>query len=165
MDRFSRTKSGFTLIEVLVSLGILLVLLPFAASMLTNSQLLASFSKHKVQAAFAARQIIETERQLGYTNGGTYNNFSLIQASQGTYPVTIDTKGDYNNSHPETHLMGTATVAVTAAVYTNSSGAKFINHNVDHVLVTISWFEHILNLQVPMTAYLAEDIANDPMLN
>ena len=63
MNKISNTKSGFTLVEVLVSVGIMLIFLPFAASMLTNSQLLASYSKHKIQAAYAAQQIIETQRQ------------------------------------------------------------------------------------------------------
>ena len=49
----------------------MLIFLPFAASMLTNSQLLASYSKHKIQAAYAAQQIIETQRQ---------NPFSVIVA-------------------------------------------------------------------------------------
>jgi len=159
------TKSGFTLVEVLVSVGIMLIFLPFAASMLTNSQLLASCSKHKIQAAFAARQIIETERQLGYTSGSSYNNFGLIQASQGTYPITLDLKGDYNNTNPSSHFMGTASVTVTAETYTNSSGAILVNSNVDHIVVKITWSEQFLNLQIPMTAYYAEDIAFDPMLN
>ena len=143
----------------------MLVFLPFAGSMLTNTQSLGSYSKHMIQAAYAAQQIIETERQLGYTSGNSYNNFGLIQASQGTYPVTLDSKNDLNNTNPGSHFMGTATVTVTAAVYTNSSGQKVVNHNVDHVTVKISWIEHVLNAQVPMSTYFSEDIAFDPMLN
>jgi len=150
-------ETGFTLVEVLISIGIVLVLLPFAASTLTNSQLLGSFSKHKIQAAYAAQQIIETERQLGYTNGGSYNNFGLIQASQGTFPVALDSKGNFNNTNCNNNpnlFCGTATITVT-----QPSAA------VDHVLVNISWNEKILNAQIPMSVSFAEDIANDPMLN
>src|SRR5450631_4292650 len=90
MDRFFNRESAFTIVEVLVSVGIMLVFLPFAASMLTNSQLLASFSKHKIQAAYAAQQILETERQ---------NAFISLAAGQskviGPSSVVLDTKGNY----------------------------------------------------------------------
>src|SRR6202167_1172053 len=94
MGKFSNTKSGFTLVEVLISVGIMLVFLPFAASMLTNSQLLASYSKHKIQAAYAAQQIIETERQ---------NAFISLSPGQsqviGPSSVILDTKGNYANAN------------------------------------------------------------------
>ncbi len=64
--------------------------------MLTNSQLLASYSKHKIQAAYAAQQIIETHRQ---------NAFIVLSAGQtqtipaaGSNAVILDTKGNYASS-------------------------------------------------------------------
>ena len=62
MKKNLKNKKGFTLVEEIVSVGIMVIFLPFAASMLTNSQLLASYSKHKIQAAYVAQQLIETER-------------------------------------------------------------------------------------------------------
>ncbi len=162
MAKFSNTEGGFTLVEVLVSTGIMLIFLPFAASMLTNSQLLASYSKHKVEAAYAAQQIIETERQ---------STFIVLTAGQlktiGPQSVLLDTKGNYNNTDCSNSnvFCGTVTIAVTPAVYTNSAGINTTSATVDHFQVTINWVEQILNLKVPMTETYAEDIANDPMLH
>jgi len=162
MDRFSNTKSGFTIIEVLVSIGIMLIFLPFAASMLTNSQLLSSYSKHKIQAVYAAQQIIETQRQ---------NPFLVIAPGKsvtiGPSNVLLDTKGNYNNTNCAISnvFCGTAVITVTPAVYTNNAGGQITSTAVDHFLVKIYWNEQILNLLVPMTETYAEDIANDPILN
>lgn len=168
MEMSSNTKSGFTLVEVLVSVGILLVFLPFAASMLTNSQLLASYSKHKIQAAYAAKQIIETQRQ----NISSFFTPTPLLSGQsktiGPAAVVLDTKGNYVNvicsSNPNL-FCGIATITVTPAVYTNSSGTKVTSTATDHFAVTINWFEQIVNLKIPMTETYSEDIANDPMLN
>jgi len=162
MAKFSNTESGFTIVEILVSMGIMLIFLPFAASMLTNSQLLASYSKHKIQAAYAAQQIIETQRQ---------NTFTTLSAGQskiiGPSSAILDTKGNYINptcNNPNI-FCGTAVITITPAVYTNSSGVKVTNTTVDHFSVAINWYEQIINLQIPMTETYAEDIANDPILN
>ncbi len=163
MDKFSNTESGFTIVEVLVSVGIMVIFLPFAASMLTNSQLLASYSKHKIQTAYAAQQIIETQRQ---------NPFITLSPGQsktiGPASAILDTKGNYANTNCSSNpniFCGTAVITVTPAVYTNSSGTKVTSSTVDHFVVTITWTENILKSQVPMTETYAEDIANDPMLN
>ena len=152
------TKSGFTIVEVLVSVGIMLIFLPFAASMLTNSRLLASYSKHKIEAMYAAQQIIDTYRQ---------NAFIPVAAGQssiiGPSSVILDTKGNYVNN--TNYFYGTAVLTITPAVYTNSAGVKTTNTLVDHYSVAINWYEQIVNLKVPMTETYAEDIANDPMLN
>ena len=145
-----------------MSVGIMLIFLPFAASMLTNSQLLASYSKHKIQAAYAAQQIIETQRQ---------NAFVSLLAGQsqviGPSSVVLDTKGNYVNANcANTNIYcGTVLITITPTVYTNSSGVKTTSSTVDHFVVSISWSENILKLKVPMTETYAEDIANDPMLN
>lgn len=165
MDKFSDTKQGFTLVEVLVSLGVLLVFLPFAASMITNSQLLSSYAKHKIQAAYAAQQIIETQRQT--------SPFIVLTAGQskiiGPASVILDTKGNYNNLNCSTNtsiFCGTATVTVTPTVYTSTTGVKGPASTVmDHFVVLINWNEQILNSKVAMSETYAEDVANDPMLN
>ena len=163
MRNFAVSKAGFTLVEVLVSVAIMLIFLPFAASMISNSQLLASYSKHKIQAAYAAQQILETQRQ---------NTFVSLLAGQtktiGPGAVVLDTKGNYSNVNCATNanlFCGTAVITITPAVYTNNAGFTTTNNIVDHVLVKISWNEQIMALKVPMTESYAEDIANDPMLN
>jgi prepilin-type N-terminal cleavage/methylation domain-containing protein len=163
MDKLTGTKSGFTLVEVLLSVGIMLVFLPFAANMLTNSQLLASYSKHKIQAAYAAQQILETQRQ---------SPFVVLPAGGskviGPSNVILDTKGNYNNLNCITNtniFCGNSVITVTPTVYTSNAGIKSTSTTVDHVMVQVYWSERIFKLMVPMTETYAEDIANDPMLN
>ena len=164
MINLSNSKSGFSLVEVLVSVGIMLIFLPFAAGMLTNSQILASYSKHKIQAAYAAQQIIETRRQ---------NAFLVVPAGQSvTIPIAnviLDTKGNYSNTNcvNNTNIFcGTSVITVTPAVYTTMAGAaQPANTAVDHYVVKIYWNEKIFNVIFPMTETYAEDIANDAMLN
>jgi type II secretory pathway pseudopilin PulG len=165
MKKPCTTECGYTLVEVLVSVGIMLIFLPFAASMLTNSQLLASYSKHKIQAAYAAQQIIETERQNPFLVIAPGNSVT-IQPSPAS--VVLDTKGSYTNVNCATNanlFCGTAIITATPSVYTNGAGATLTSSTVDHFVVSINWTENILNLKVPMTETYAEDIANDPMLN
>ena len=168
MHKFSNKKSGFTIMEVLVSVGIMVVFLPFAASMLTNSQLLASYSKHKIQAAYWGQELIETYRQ---------NISAYFIAPIGPIPlatpyvtqafVTLDSQGVYPTA---TCLNGnlpcaTETTTVTPTVYTSTTGVKTTSTTVDHFVVAIKWNENILKLKVPMTETYAADIANDTMLN
>lgn len=163
MKKTDNKKGGFTLVEVLVSVAIMLIFLPFAASMLTNSQLLASYSKHKIQASYAAQQIIETQRQNPFINLSPGQSQTI-----GPAAVVLDTKGNYANTNCSTNpnlFCGTAVVTVTPTVYTNSFGVSTTSTMADHFTVQISWVEQILQLQVPMTETYAEDIANDPMLN
>ena len=158
-----KTNKGFTIIEVLVSVGVLLVFLPFVASMMTNSRLLASYSKHKIQAAYAAQQIIETQRQQPFTPLTPGQSFVIGPAS-----VVLDTKGNYTDSNCATNLSlfcGNVIITMTPAVYTNGAGVQTTNTAINHVVVTITWTEQIVKFQVPVSEIYAEDIANDPMLN
>ncbi len=180
MGKFSNTKSGFTLVEVLVSVGIILLFLPFAANLLINSQILASYSKHKIQAAYAAQQIIETQRQ------EPISYFAPKLATQNpvnttiTGAVVLDTKGNYSNTICNSNVnifCGTATITVTPETYTNNAGqittsptaiftpsigAPYSYYTMAHLAIKISWIEH----KIPMNEYYAEDIiVNDPMLN
>jgi type II secretory pathway pseudopilin PulG len=167
MDKFSNTKSGYTIVEVLVSVGILIIFLPFAANMLTNSKLLASYSKHKIQAAYAAQQIIETERQGAFIVLAAGHSQTIPAA--GANAVILDTKGNFSfntcNNANAGAFCGTSVITVTPAVYTSTTGVQTTSTSVDHFVVTISWIEQIINLQVPMTETFAEDVANDTMLN
>ncbi|MBF0570985.1 MAG: type II secretion system protein [Candidatus Omnitrophica bacterium] len=184
MDNFNNKKNGFTLVEVLVSMGIMVVFLPFVASMLTNSQLLASYSKHKIQAAYVAQQLIETQRQQPVS----YFAPQLAAVNPNSTPligrVALDTKGDYSNTDCNSNpnlFCGNATVTVAPVVYTNNTGIKtasptavfapsigapYSYYIIAHLTVQIKWTEQIVNLQVPMTENYATDIiVNDSMLN
>ena len=124
-----RSKSGFTLVEVLVSVGIMLVFLPFAAHMLTNSRLLASYSKHKIQAAYLAQQLIETQRQII----SSYFIPTPLTAGQSKTIngfVMLDNKGNYTNTTCTNANIpcGIAVITVTPRVY-NSNRDQRYQHN------------------------------------
>ena len=153
MFKLANTKSGFTLVEVLVSTALIVMFLPAIGNLLTNSQLLASISKHKIQAAYLAELIMEKERQLPFAN---------ISSQPATnYP--LDTKGVYNNTSG--YYYATVTITVTPAVYTSASGVQTINATIDHVVLQISWLEQITKSPVTITEDYTGDIANDKMLN
>jgi len=163
MGRLSKNKGGFTLVEILVSVGILMIFLPFAASMLTNSRILGSYAKHKTQAAFAAQQVMEAQRQSAFV-------VLAPGTSQVTGPTNIilDTKGSYINLNCATNpnlFCGTTTTVITPTVYTNAAGTRTTSSTTDHVVVQIFWSERINKFFIPMTETYAEDIINDPMLN
>jgi type II secretory pathway pseudopilin PulG len=165
MDTLLDNKSGFTIVEVLVSAGIMILLLPFAAGMLTTTQLLASYSKHKIQAAYAAQQIIENQRQSAFVVVPAGTTVTILPSPSS---VILDTKGNYAsaNCNNNSIFCGTAVVKATQAVYTGTNGvAQAASTTVDHYVVTIQWIEQIVNLKVPMTETYAEDIVNDTMLN
>jgi len=180
MKFFSKKESGFTLVEVLVSIGILLIFLLFAASMLTNSQLLASYSKHKIQAAYAAQQLIETQRQQPISHFAPYLATVNPVRTAIIGSVALDTKGNYANvncgGNPNI-FCGTATIAITPETYSTTMpnntatyqppvGLAYTYNTIAHVAVTISWTEQVLALKVPMNEYYAADIlVTDSMLN
>jgi len=165
MRRMNKTldqNRGFTIVEALISLAIVLVFLPFAASMLSNSQLLASYSKHKIEAAYAAQQIIETQRQQPFQVIATGK--SVVNSN---FSVILDTKGEYNNptcANPDI-FCGGGSITLTPTVYTNSAGTKTTSTTTDHMVVAITWTEQFFNLKSSVTETYAADIVNDPMFN
>ena len=161
MNKFSNTAKGFTLVEVLVSTGIMVVLLP-VLSILVSSQYLASVSKHKIQAAYVAQQLIETQRPIISTY---FTPTPLTKTINGF--VTIDTKGIYPaNSCANSNLpCGSTSITVTPAVYTSTTGVQTTSTTVEHFVVKITWNEQITKSRVPMTETYAEDMANDSTLN
>jgi len=158
-SKATNNKSGFTLVEVLVTVILLVVFLPIVGRVFVNSKFLASYAKHKTQAAYAAEQIFETQRQLP---------FAQI-VSQAAQSVFLDTMGNYTNTNCSTNLnlfCGTATITVTQEAYTSTAGVTGNpSAAVDHVAVKITWNEQKFQQLVSMTETYAEDIINDPMLN
>ncbi len=135
MIQLFRSKSGLTLVEVLISIAIMLLLLTAATQTILNSQFLTSYSRHKAQAMYAAQQILEQQRQKSFS----------ASSSQTTAPVILDANSNFN---------GTAITTVTNLdAYRN------------HVDVEIDWQEQILAAKVTMKEYYSTNIANDPIPN
>ena len=153
MLKRTNIKSGFTLVEVLVSTALVIMFLPVIGTLLINSQQLASIAKHKIQAAYLAELIIEKERQLPFAN--------ITSQTATNYP--LDTKGNYNSSAG--YFYATVVITVGPAVYTSTTGATSINANIDHVALQISWIEQRGKSPVTITENYTGDIANDKMLN
>jgi len=163
-NKHIKSEGGFTLVELLITVAIFLIFLPFAASMLFNSKLLASYAQHKMQAAYAAQQILETERQAAFITTATV----AVPVIIGPNSVVLDTKGNYNNTTcavGSSAFCGTSVITVTPTVYTSPGGTATTSTTVDHFLVKIYWNEKIGKSFIPMTEYYAEDIANGTMLN
>lgn len=138
----SGSNRASSFVEVLVSMAIVVILVTAAAMTILNSQFLASYSKHKIQAMYAAQQIIEQQRRL---------NFSNI-VSQSSAPVTLDSRGTYNTSADD--FLGNAVITVVS-----------IDANRKQVQVQINWQEQLTTAKVTMREYYSTIIANDPLTN
>ena len=133
---------GSTLVEVIVSVAIVVIFLTAAASTILNSQFLASYSKHKLQAMYAAQQIIEQERRLSYAN--------II--SVASTPVTLDTKGTYNTTADD--FLGNVIITVSSVdVYHKQ------------VQIQINWQEQITSAKATLREYYSTNIADDTVPN
>ena len=135
MRRIAKSGIGLTLVEVLVSIGVVTLLVISAVQTILSSQYLTSYSRHKIQAMFAAQQILEQQRQ---------KTFSAA-SSQTTVPVILDVNGNF---------MGTAITTVTNLdAYRNQ------------VKLEIDWQEQVLAAKMTMKEYYSTNIANDPVPN
>lgn len=181
MNKSSNTERGFTLTEVLVTAAIIGISLPFAVSMLINSQLLASYSKHRIQAAYAAQQIIETQRQqpISYFAPMLKTTTPTIITAW----VMLDTGGNYNNTTCTSGNLpcGTATITITPKIYTYSVGPPLIQntatyqppapgvaysyYTIAHIDVAISWSEQISTTKVSKKVLMNENYDADIMVN
>lgn len=100
-QRNHNSQSGLTLVEVLVSVLLIVILLTAAAATILNSQFLSSYSKHKIQAAYVAQQIMEQQRRLG----------RAARSSRASAAVTLDTRGTYASTTDD--FLGNRVITVT----------------------------------------------------
>jgi len=178
MIKMTVSKNGFTLVEVLITVGITLALIPIVITLLINCQVLSSIAKHKVEAAYAAQQTIETQRQepISYFAPRLATQNAVSPAIVGLVP--LDTKGNYSNVNCNTNpniICGTETITIKpetfsglqsnyTAVYQPAIGSAITYNIIAHINVQISWFEIGLNRTIS-ESYAADFIVNDPMLN
>lgn len=135
-------QSGLTLVEVLVSILLIVILLTAAATTILNSQFLSSYSKHKIQAAYVAQQILEQERRLGLAG----------MSSQPSAVVTLDTKGTYGTTADD--FLGNRVITVT-------SGGAFRKM----VQVEVNWQERFGTGKVTMREYFTSTFTDESALN
>ena len=130
-----RSKQGLTLVELLISVGVMLLVVIAAAQVLLSSQFLASYQRHKVQAMYAAQQLLEQKRQTAFS----------ATSSTSTQAVVLDAG---------TNFSGSAVTTVTN-----------IDANRNQVSVAVSWVEKIFGRDITMREYFATNLTIDPLLN
>lgn len=137
------TNKGLTFVEVLVSSMLIIIFLTGAAGIILNSQLLSGLARHKLQASYAAQQILEQQRRRAFS--------SIV--SQGAAPITLDTKGTYAATADD--FTGIVIITVT-----NISGSQ------KKVQVEIDWPERLFTGdQLTLKEYYATTITNEALLN
>ena len=137
-----RNSKSFTLVEVLVSLALIVLLWGATVGAIFNNRFLLSYSRHKMQAAYVAQQILEQERRLVFSPNSSLSSAVVILDTQGTYNTTAD------------DFMGNSVVNVTNIdAYRNM------------VRVEINWLEKVGSGQMTMREYYTTTFANDPELN
>lgn len=142
MCRVLGQKRGISLVEVLVSIAIVLIFLLAAATTIINGQFLTSYAKHKLQATYAAQQILEQTRRLTFAN----------IVSQASTPITLDTQGTYNTTADD--FLGNVIITVIS-----------LDAYRKQVQVQINWKEQVLATKIDMREYYSTNIANDPVPN
>ncbi len=135
-------ERGLTLVEIVISLGLIVILVTSTASTVISSQFLASYAKHRVQAMYVAQTILEQKRRLPFASILSVGSTSVTLDNKGTSDSTDDFMGSY-----------IFTVSNSPSVYLKP------------VQVTVSWQEQITSGKVTMTETINTTIANESQLN
>ena len=142
MKQLFKSSKGFTLVEVLTSILLLLIVWTVSLNSMLNYKHIDSFAKHKIEATYVAQRILEEERRLAFAN--------IVSRNYGA--VSVDTRGTFNSAADD--FLGTAKVTVTDLdVYRK------------RVQVEVSWSELSPIGTVIKREYCTTDIANEPELN
>lgn len=115
--RTRNAESGFSLIELVVSVGILMVVLSVAFTLASRSQSMSMGTQILAQAHenadFAMQRVTEIIRGSGSnpTNGTTINSLNFVQSGGSTSSITVksDLNGDGDTLDYVTNVVGTTT--------------------------------------------------------
>ena len=135
-------RHGFTLIEVVVALLVLVLVWIAGVNAMVMSRHLASRAKHKVQALYAAQRILEEERRRAFSD----------LASKLTAVISLDTKGTFSSTDDD--FPANRVITVTA-----------LDAYRKRVQVEVNWTENIDGAQKTVREFCATDIAKEPQLN
>ncbi len=142
MKKLRRPHSGLTMVEILISMALIVLLITAATHSTLASQFLASYSKHKIQAAYVAQQLLEQQRR---------TSFASI-ASAASAAVTLDTNGTYGTTTDD--FNGNRIITVTS-----------IDTYRKTVQIEINWLERVGPGKVTEREYFKATIAKEPELN
>ena len=138
--RSGSRKNGFTLVEIVVSCFLIAVAFLSFAAIIYTQQYFISYSKHKLQAIYAARTVLDMQRVAG---------FPYIVNQQFLPPTYIGCN------------MPGATVTVNVLHPYNDTTCGYRKT----VQVKVSWNENMNGVPVVKQEFLTTDIANEPQLN
>ena len=133
-------KEGFTLVEVTISCVLLAMAFLSLVVIIYTQQSSASYSRHRLQAIYAARAVLDMQRVIG---------FPYIVDQQFSPPAYLGCD------------MSDATVAVKVLSPYNDPTRSYRKT----VQVKVSWNENVSGTPVIKQEFLTADIANEPQLN
>ena len=132
---------GFTLIEALISMVLLILVWLAVFNVILVSRGSGSVAKHKIQAMHVIQKTIEDLRKK-----------TFVEIVNETRPESIDRKDTYDTDADD--FKGTQVVTVT------DEGS-----NLKKVTVTLSWNEISAGRNRTVREYCGTYIANDPQVN
>jgi hypothetical protein len=135
-----KSRNGFTLTEAVVSVLILVIIWISAVNALIAGKHSSSYSRHKVQAIYAAQRKIEDLRKATYP------------PTASTTTIRIDTKATPDNTADDFTGTQIVTVGQDLGYYRQ-------------VNVEIRWNESFFGRTKQMREYCSTYIANEPQVN
>lgn len=137
----TRTKAGYTLIEVLISIIMLAVVWIASVGIIVIGGSSGSRAKHRMQAVYQIQRTVEDLRKKPF-----------VQIVGGTTSVSIDTKGTPDSTADD--LFGTQVVTVTTP-----------DVHYKKVVVAVTWQEVMWGAAKSVTEYGGTYISDDPQAN
>ena len=141
MGLIRKSKKGFTLLEIIISMFLLAIVWLAAVNIIVISRAAGALARHKVQAVYVMQQTIENLRKQSFSN-----------ISNSTTTVSIDTNGTPDSTADD--ITGTQTVTVTTP-----------NTYYKQVVIQVTWNESFYGRRKQVKEYCATYIANDTLLN
>ena len=139
-------KIGFTLVEVVISCALIAIAFISFEALIYTTRYFISYSKHRLQAIYAARTVLDMER------AAAFNDIKSTQFNPPTYPgCNMD----------KLNAIVTVTTYPTIAGPYNDPSCLYRKT----VQVTVSWNENMNGVPIMKQESLTTDIANDPVIN
>jgi Tfp pilus assembly protein PilV len=132
-------KKGFTFVEVMVCIVMVITLWLAPLDIFARTRSWVSYGRHRIQAVYLAKQIIEELHKLPYAN--IVNRAATAVAGNETNP------------------------ALTVANATYSVAVTNVNSHRNRVQVEIDWTEPSLGGNKTMREYVTTDITDNDVLN
>ena len=138
-----KASNGFTLVEAMLSVVILLVIWLAAINAFILGQYSSSYAKHKMQAIYIAQQQIEMLRK---------SNYAAMASQSGTF----------NDVYLDTRVKATRVISMDTPTLVHGITADSSYRN---VRVEIRWTEPLLGISKTVHEYCAGIISSESQVN